>query len=86
MRKLGPRWVSARFSTSSMADILSILSMRAPNPEAIPCISSLGSSKSMPTKRVVSIVAPPEVFEQPVLVIHKAYEYRWDGVLGREAS
>jgi hypothetical protein len=36
----------------------------------------------MPTKRVVSIVAPPEVFEQPVLVIHKAYEYRWDGVLG----
>lgn len=44
--------------TSPIVLTLSIFSTRAPKPAAMPCISKFGLSRSMPTKRVVSIVVP----------------------------
>ena len=60
---------------------LSIFSARAETP-AMRCISRSWLSKSIPTNRVVSIVGPIAA-HQPIFMVHKADEYRWDGMFGR---
>src|ERR1700735_3958351 len=50
--KVGPRCVSAPSKTSAICESLSIFSARVPKPAAMPGMSKLGLSKSMPTNRV----------------------------------